>query len=821
LALAALSSGDIDEAFRFIDRRCRVLPPANTNHYILRAEILMQKAEPSAALESIVAALKTAPEDLQANRRMLAWGKASQRINAARILCKIDDHPPVLVEAAKALRRMGQRAIGSIRVFDSYIRGWAAWTPSQRPELVIYGDAFEQRLTLEADPNHYMTKSGFQRCVAFELPRDPRRPLLKVALQSGAQVFVSQRVASKILQSKIELDEIASAGMPDKKISSGKNTTPLSIVIPVYRDFVATRACLESVARELRDLPNSRLILVDDASPEPDISRFLKGYAKRHHATLLTNVHNLGFVGSVNRALAMIGDGDVVLLNADTVLPGEAFRRLRQTAHAHPEIGTITPLSNNGEFSSFPFPVRANPLPGRKELAALDRAAASANGNLIVDIPSGIGFCLFISAACFKAVGHLNDSFEGGYLEDVDFSLRAREQGFRNVCDPSVFVAHAGTRSFLGDKGNLVMRNLPIINERFPKDQTETRAFLWLDPLRQARGAVERSLTEKAKFDVLIVTGAGLAKPIAQARARRLLQKELRVWLMVVTTDVVSFVNAEEAMPQSLQFKLSEPSERDDCGVYFGGLRFKRIELSDPAAMPATVLTMLQESGRPLDFFAGDCRWMLTRTGKEDAAAKDRVLNWLPQRTSQIIVPCELARGFVQHHLPDRSKIAVEPMGSAKPPARKTKKTKAAGGEKFTCGIISPSRLNDDFHFIKALATNIRRRTKNGSLIILGETFDDLDLMALDDVFVTAAIEAAEIPALCELYKIEKLFLATQKPLFGHPLAEAAATTGLPLAYFDWSFGASVPSQRDLALLPDLVPNVIAARLTDWMVGSR
>jgi GT2 family glycosyltransferase len=89
-----------------------------------------------------------------------------------------------------------------------------------------------------------------------------------------------------------------------------------------------------------------------------------------------------------------------------------------------------------------------------------------------------------VTRACLDAVGVLSSRYDRGYLEDVDFCLRAREHGFRNVCAPSVYVGHAGSRSFGSGKRSLVVRNLAIIERRFPNYRAECAAFVALDPLR-------------------------------------------------------------------------------------------------------------------------------------------------------------------------------------------------------------------------------------------------------------------------------------------------------------------------------------------------
>src|SRR5205085_4050712 len=86
LSAAALSAGDCVSAFMYADRRCRVPPLARAHHYTIRAEALCRMGDRDSAVVDIAQALTLEPEDIQANRRMLAWGAPTQQLEAARTL---------------------------------------------------------------------------------------------------------------------------------------------------------------------------------------------------------------------------------------------------------------------------------------------------------------------------------------------------------------------------------------------------------------------------------------------------------------------------------------------------------------------------------------------------------------------------------------------------------------------------------------------------------------------------------------------------------------------------------------------------------------
>ena len=102
-------------------------------------------------------------------------------------------------------------------------------------------------------------------------------------------------------------------------------------------------------------------------------------------------------------------------------------------AYTAPDIGTVTPLSNEASILSYPGTGRHDP-PDQAATNRLDCAAAGANAGAVVDIPVGGHFCLYLRRDCLNAVGSFRaDRFAQGYGEENDFCLRARRLGWRNV----------------------------------------------------------------------------------------------------------------------------------------------------------------------------------------------------------------------------------------------------------------------------------------------------------------------------------------------------------------------------------------------------
>ena len=99
-------------------------------------------------------------------------------------------------------------------------------------------------------------------------------------------------------------------------------TTPIDVIIPVFRGFDATRRCIESVLLSSVSMP-FELVIIDDASPESPIVEYVRELAARGRATLIAQPATQGFAAAMNRAFALHRDRDKVVLHADAEVAGD------------------------------------------------------------------------------------------------------------------------------------------------------------------------------------------------------------------------------------------------------------------------------------------------------------------------------------------------------------------------------------------------------------------------------------------------------------------------------------------------------------------
>lgn len=309
----------------------------------------------------------------------------------------------------------------------------------------------------------------------------------------------------------VELDEALFRAPPD---GTPPENAAVTLVMPVYNALDMTREALRRVAAHT-DLP-WRIVLVDDASPDPELLPFLRDWAERHAGVhLLENPENLGFVGAVSRGMEAARqwpDDPVVLLNTDAFLPEGWARRLLRPIWQDPRVGSVTPLSNDAELGSVPEPGHARPIaPDVADSVA--RYAATLNGAAQVAAPAGVGFCMALSPKALQAEPAFDPVFAPGYGEEVDWCQKTAAQGFTHLYVPDLFVAHMGGQSFGSEaKRALIDRNSALISRRYPRFDAEVHGFLRRDPLITARlalGLAEVEQTRRGPLPVYLAHSMG------------------------------------------------------------------------------------------------------------------------------------------------------------------------------------------------------------------------------------------------------------------------------------------------------------------------
>jgi O-antigen biosynthesis protein len=382
---------------------------------------------------------------------------------------------------------------------------------------------------------------------------------------------------------------------------------PIDIIIPVYRGLAETRACINSVLAATNKTP-FELVIVNDASPESGMADFLASLVTAGKITLLTNEKNLGFVATCNRAIALHPDRDVLLLNSDTLVHGNWLDRIFACATTDTTIASVTPFSNNATLCSYPKIGESQAMPSGDELAKLDQHFATVNAQQCVEIPTGVGFCMWMSRAAINKIGAFDEAaFGRGYGEENDWCFRSTAAGYRHLLCADVFVAHQGEVSFVHESTDRKKTAQAIIDARHPDYRAKVADFFERDPARPLRCAVDIArLKSSALPRVLMVThgwGGGTERHVRELA--KLIESESDVLMLRPERSnnlSLTWLRTGEA----LQVFFKADSAFEQLLKFVEGLGVSRMHLHHVHGLPVDVLTMAEGLRVPLDITLHD-----------------------------------------------------------------------------------------------------------------------------------------------------------------------------------------------------------------------
>lgn len=804
-----LAAGDGVAAWLLAERLVRLRRGLIADDLVLRGLTLAACGDAAAARRDVDAARQIDPAHPVANRLLLASRDAAERQDAARRLLEAGHSRPLLQAALAVLAGGGLQAVGSIDAVPGGMRGWIAWQGDSTCRWRLTGEAGDVEQCVDSQPGHPLA-GAFAHAADLDWPWPDGADWVAVACVGRQAVLRSDRLWRADLV-PIPLAPPASA--------APANGWKVAVIVPVYDDLVATRQCLEALISRPDSAVARRIIVIDDATPDPRIAGYLDDLARRGAVELVRHAVNLGFAAAVNRGLGMLApDEDALLLNADTLPPPDVCCRLARVAYARPDIGSVTPLSNNGEYTSLPLRFQANPMPSEDEVAALDRLAAHAMAGVEpVDLPNGIGFCLFVKRAVLEAVGPLSLQFGRGYGEDIEFCLRVRQAGFRHVCTPDVFVAHAGSRSFRAEKRALVVQNLARIDRLFPDYRRESAAFVRSDPLRAALGVLEwRWLVEGRRQLTIVFCAQEHDSAVAERYA--LDQRSLGTETVIAVVEEtarrlrVRLRASGGGMPQNVVLDYAPDATCRRLTDDLGHLCLARLAIMDPASLPAALVAALTGLGIECDMVLAGGLGFDQAPGRGSVLRADLRDTLLRARHRVLAATRRLRHATAGQSQELAARIEVLP----DPPAAAAAMRVARDSGARDWLVVADDTSSDSAELLGLLVTHLDRVDQDSGLIVDGVIADELAAMAAGNVLVLGRGPGDRSSSMqCQATVSAVLFLSQRRGI-GDPRVDQLLARRVPLAYFDPSLARSRRAGRHLILSPDEPASVLVSQLLGW-----
>ncbi len=222
------------------------------------------------------------------------------------------------------------------------------------------------------------------------------------------------------------------------------------IIIPTYGNEDYTIACLKSI-KQFTHKDIYRVILVDNGS-----KNFAKVEAQLNgmpHLYLHLKT-NEGFVGAVNRGIALSTAPYVCLLNNDTRVTNNWLTKLIHHLERQKDLGIVGPLTGYheiGQDSHHSLNLHKGLLPPEARTWDIDKINTEVekayHGH--TEKISFVAFlCAVIKREVINQIGLLDPNFKMGMWDDNDYNLMARKVGWRTELAIDTAIYHKGRTTF-------------------------------------------------------------------------------------------------------------------------------------------------------------------------------------------------------------------------------------------------------------------------------------------------------------------------------------------------------------------------------------
>lgn len=212
----------------------------------------------------------------------------------------------------------------------------------------------------------------------------------------------------------------------------------ISVISVNYNGFAVTAAMIDSLRRHVTT--PTEIIVVDNGSERDEAAILRERYPD---ITVLRSAENLGFAGGNNLGIRAATGDCLLLLNNDTEVADDTLHYLCDTLDADPAIGAVCPKIR------FHEPPQAIQFAGYTPLTRITLRNAligfgepdSGRFDTPHDTPYAHGAAMMVRREAIERAGMMPEEYFL-YYEELDWSVRIREAGYRIAYDPRATVFH-------------------------------------------------------------------------------------------------------------------------------------------------------------------------------------------------------------------------------------------------------------------------------------------------------------------------------------------------------------------------------------------
>lgn len=200
-----------------------------------------------------------------------------------------------------------------------------------------------------------------------------------------------------------------------------QNKPLVSIIVPTWNNREYLFPFVVSVIRNSTAPDLFEIVVVNNGHPNSC------DYLKDHKQIRVINAgSNLGWEGGIDLGFKNTESPFVIFMNDDTLVPQSSRNWINQMLQhfKDPKVAAVGPASNT--------------VMGNQNIFA-DVQFSTFEAKFI------IGFCAMIRRSAFEEIGGMDMGLPGG--DDLDWSIRLRDAGYKILVDKDVFIFHHGFKS--------------------------------------------------------------------------------------------------------------------------------------------------------------------------------------------------------------------------------------------------------------------------------------------------------------------------------------------------------------------------------------
>lgn len=223
------------------------------------------------------------------------------------------------------------------------------------------------------------------------------------------------------------------------------NTPPkVSLIIPTRDHCDILSTCISSIL-EKTTYQNYEIVIVDNQSEDPDTCAYLKQIVREQRVRVLNYPHPFNYSAINNHAVEHCTGELLGLVNNDIEVISPDWLTEMVSHAARPEVGTVGAklYYTNGTIQHAGVIVGLGGVAGHSHKHfPQDAPGYFYRLNVVQNVSAVTAACMLVRRAVYEEVGGLNDKELTIAFNDVDFCLKVREAGYRNVWTPYAELYH-------------------------------------------------------------------------------------------------------------------------------------------------------------------------------------------------------------------------------------------------------------------------------------------------------------------------------------------------------------------------------------------